>query len=278
MTAAPVFFPLSSPRLCGTRCSPWLRPLRGVSHVHPADLTRVSERLAGAGRILALTGAGISAESGIPTFRGKDGWWRKEDPARLATQAAFDRDPSYVWEWYQYRRGLVSAAEPNAAHRALAEWESSGREVLVGTQNVDDLHERAGSLDVAHIHGSIWRVRCEGCGREHDEHTDPLPTLPPLCDDCGGRLRPAVVWFGEMLPPGPLDRVRGFVDGGVDVALVIGTEASFGYIQGLARAAQLAGALLVEVNPSRTALSGLVDVRLEGPAGEVLPRLSRDGM
>ncbi len=234
------------------------------------DRDRVRQRLDAAQRILALTGAGISAESGIPTFRGGDGWWRKEDPARLATRAAFDRDPAYVWEWYQYRRGLIAGAEPNAGHRALAAWESAGKEVLVATQNVDDLHERAGSAEVAHIHGSIWRVRCEDCGAEHNEHTHPLPALPPLCHDCAGRLRPAVVWFGEMLPRSPIERVQEFIAEGVDVALVVGTEASFGYIQAIARLAQRRGALLVEVNPSRTVLSEVVDVRLEGAAGSVL--------
>jgi NAD-dependent deacetylase len=236
------------------------------------ECLRVAERLATARRILCVTGAGTSAESGIPTFRGKDGWWRQEDPSKLATQAAFDRNPAYVWEWYEFRRGLVAEAEPNAGHRALAEWESSGTAVLVATQNVDDLHERAGSGDVTHIHGSIWRVRCEACGRERVDRTHPLPERPPRCD-CGGRLRPAVVWFGEMLPPEPLERVQAFLDGGVDIALVVGTEATFGYIRGIALAARRAGALLCEVNPSRTVLSDLVDVRLEGPAGEVLPGL-----
>ncbi len=239
-----------------------------------AEIERVAHRLADARRVLALTGAGISAESGIPTFRGKDGWWRKEDPSRLATQAAFDRDAAYVWEWYEYRRGLIAAAEPNAGHRALAAWAAAGKDVLVATQNVDDLHERAGSRDVAHIHGSIWRVRCEECGAEHEEHSDPLPARPPLCEGCGGRLRPAVVWFGEMLPTEPLERVQEFIDDGVELALVIGTEASFGYIQGIARLAQRAGALLVEVNPSRTVLSDVVDVRIGGAAGAVLSRVA----
>ncbi|MFW5950732.1 MAG: SIR2 family NAD-dependent protein deacylase [Gemmatimonadota bacterium] len=237
------------------------------------DRDRVVERLETARRILAVTGAGISAESGIPTFRGRDGWWRKEDPSKLATQAAFDRDPAYVWEWYEFRRGLVAEAEPNPGHRALAAWASSGRDVLVATQNVDDLHERAGSRDVAHIHGSIWRVRCEGCHAEHEHRAHPLPERPPRCEACGGRLRPAVVWFGEMLPPAPIERTQAFIDDGVDLAFIIGTEASFGYIQGMARVAKRAGALLVEVNPSWTVLSDLADVRLEGPAGEVLPTL-----
>jgi NAD-dependent deacetylase len=238
-----------------------------------ADVARLADRLRTARRVLALTGAGISAESGIPTFRGRDGWWRQEDPTRLATQAAFDRDPAYVWQWYQYRRGLIAAAAPNPGHRALADLERAGRDVLVATQNVDDLHERAGSDAVAHIHGSIWRLRCQGCLAEHHDATHPFPTLPPRCGGCDALLRPAVVWFGEILPTAPIVRIEEFLDGGVDVALVIGTEATFGYIQGFALAARRAGALLVEVNPGETPLSDVADVRLRGPAGEVLPGL-----
>jgi NAD-dependent deacetylase len=233
----------------------------------------VGAALAGARRLLVLTGAGISAESGVPTFRGRDGWWKREDPTRLATPAAFDRDPTHVWEWYEYRRGLVAGAEPNPGHRAVAAWETADREVLVATQNVDDLHERAGSRDVVHIHGSIWRVRCLGCDRESEHRAHPLPDRPPRCGDCGALLRPAVVWFGEMLPLEPIRRIETFLAGGVDLAFIIGTEASFPYVQGFARAARQAGGLLVEVNPSRTVLSDVVDVRLEGPAGEVLPGL-----
>jgi NAD-dependent deacetylase len=236
------------------------------------DTDRVAHRLRTARRVLALTGAGISAESGIPTFRGRDGWWRKEDPTRLATQAAFDRDPAYVWEWYQYRRGLVADAAPNPGHRALADLQRPDRDVLVATQNVDDLHERAGSHHVTHIHGSIWKVRCERCRAERVDTTHPFPALPPLCS-CGGRLRPAVVWFGEMLPTEPLEHIDRFITDGVDLVLVIGTEATFGYIQGFALGAQRAGALLVEVNPGRTVLSDAADVRLEGSAGQVLPAL-----
>lgn len=236
-------------------------------------LAELSARLRPGGRVLALTGAGVSAESGIPTFRGKEGWWRQEDPTRLATQAAFDRDPAHVWEWYEYRRGLVAEAEPNDGHRALAAWERSGVEVLVATQNVDDLHERAGSGAVTHIHGSIWRVRCEGCGAQSEDRRHPLPERPPRCEACGGLLRPAVVWFGEMLPDAPIGRIRSFLAGGVDLALVIGTEASFGYIQGFALEARRGGGLLVEVNPSRTVLSDVVDVRVAEPAS-VLARLA----
>lgn len=236
-------------------------------------IDRVAERLRTARRVLALTGAGISAESGIPTFRGREGWWRKEDPTRLATPEAFARDPAYVWEWYQYRRGLVADADPNPGHRALATLEAYGPEVLVATQNVDDLHERGGSRNVVHIHGSIWRVRCQKCAVERHEPTHPFPELPPRCDECGGLLRPAVVWFGEMLPPGPLTRIERFIQAGVDLVMVVGTEATFGYIQGFALASRRTGALLVEINPGTTLLSDDVDVRLEGPAGEILPRV-----
>jgi NAD-dependent deacetylase len=238
-----------------------------------AGETAVRDRLRAAHSVLALTGAGISAESGIPTFRGEDGWWRREDPTRLATQAAFDEDPGYVWEWYEYRRGLISAAEPNPGHRALAAWEAAGKDVLVATQNVDDLHERAGSGDVVHIHGSIWQVICEGCRTRSEHRAHPLPKRPPHCEACGGLVRPAVVWFGERLPVHPIRRVEAFLTRPPAVAFVIGTEASFGYIQAFARAAREAGAMLVEVNPSRTVLSGHVDARLAGPAGEVLPGL-----
>ena len=224
--------------------------------------------------MLVLSGAGISAESGIPTFRGRDGWWRREDPTKLATADAFRRDPAYVWEWYEYRRDLVGRAEPNDGHRAVARWEGGGREVLVATQNVDDLHERAGSGRVVHIHGSIWRVKCFACPADpREDRTVPFPHLPPPCPACGGALRPDVVWFGEMLPQAPLRAIDDFVAAGVDLALVVGTEATFPYITGIALAAREAGALLVEVNPSRTALSDGVDVRLEGPAGELLPRI-----
>lgn len=237
------------------------------------DIGLVRGCLGGAARVLALTGAGISAESGIPTFRGSGGWWRNEDPTRLATPEAFARDPAHVWEWYEYRRGLVAAAEPNAGHQALADLEAAGADVLVATQNVDDLHERAGSGDVVHIHGSLWRVRCTGCGRETADRTHPLTVRPPTCGRCGAPLRPAVVWFGEALPSSPLSRVETFLAGGAAVALVVGTEALFGYIRSIAMAARRAGALLVEVNPARTALTPAADVSFRSGAGEVLPAL-----
>ena len=224
-------------------------------------------------RVLVITGAGVSAESGIPTFRGTGGWYRERRAEDLASLAGFQRDPALVWEWYDYRRQLVSQAEPNAAHHAIARWQDS-RDVVVVTQNVDDLHERAGTRDAVHVHGSIWRVKCfGGCGA-HEDRRVPLPTLPPRCEHCGELLRPDVVWFGELLPVDEIARVEEQLARKFDLAIVVGTEAVFGYIQDWARRAKRAGALLVEVNPGETVLSPFADLRVEAAAGEVLPRLA----
>src|SRR5215212_12179206 len=151
-------------------------------------------------RVVVFTGAGISAESGIPTFRGAGGLWRRFRAEDLATPEAFARDPKLVWEWYEWRRGLVREAQPNAAHLAIARLEASGRDVTVVTQNVDGLHARAGSRELIELHGNVFRVRCTGEGDVRDAAA-PFGDLPPRCA-CGALLRPDVVWFGEMLPIG----------------------------------------------------------------------------
>jgi NAD-dependent deacetylase len=238
-----------------------------------ADLAAVRERLGSARGVLVITGAGVSAESGIPTFRTDDGLWQQDNPLDFATREAFRRDPEKVWHWYDARRATAAAARPNPAHLALARLESPGRRVLVVTQNVDDLHEQAGSTDVVHVHGSLWRMRCERDGTVVDNRDVPLAEIPPHCH-CGNVLRPDVVWFGETLPWPPVERVRAFlIDGVVDVCLVVGTEASFGYIVEWTFHAREAGAVAVEVNPRTTGLSSLVDYRFEGRAGTVLPLL-----
>lgn len=237
-------------------------------------LARARAALATARRVLVVSGAGISAESGIPTFRSEGGWWLGENPEELATLAAFEKNPEKIWKWYDYRRQLIARAEPNAAHRAVAGWERPGRGVFVITQNVDDLHERAGSSDVVHIHGSIWRLRCmrEG-GPVWEDRRAPLPKLPPDCP-CGGIARPDVVWFDEDLPPDACARVKEFFAAGrVDVAFVVGTEATFDYVRGYAEEARSRGALVVEVNPGRTQLTDAAHVRLAGKAGEILAAL-----
>ena len=155
--------------------------------------------------VVVLTGAGISAESGVPTFRGEQGLWRSFRPQELATPEAFHHDPTLVWEWYDWRRSLINSCEPNEAHRALAEMESALSDFCLITQNVDGLHQQTGSRTVLELHGNIWRTRCLGCDRVAEDHRVPLPELPPACSQCGALLRPDVVWFGESLPQDVLE-------------------------------------------------------------------------
>lgn len=225
------------------------------------------ERIQAARSICVLTGSGISAESGIPTFRGAGGLWRNFRPESLATPEAFTKDPKLVWEWYDWRRGLIAKAEPNAGHRAVA----SRPEITVVTQNVDELHQRAGSKKVLQVHGSIWVVRCTGCGEEHHDSRVPLPELPPRCR-CGALLRPAVVWFGEGLSPGVWDNAQQAVTS-CDVLLVVGTSALVYPAASLAPLAKQAGAFVVEVNPDETPLSTAVHYTVRLRAGEALPQI-----
>src|SRR5271155_3296996 len=184
------------------------------------DLTR--RWLEDAQSVAVLTGAGISAESGIPTFRGPGGLWRNHRPEDLATPEAFARDSKLVWQWYDWRRGLIAAAQPNAGHRALVEIERRIPRFTLITQNVDDLHERAGSTSVLHLHASIFKLKCLSCAAETIDKRSPLPVLPPRCD-CGGLLRPGVVWFGEALPPEVCEASEQAVRS-ADLLLVIGTS------------------------------------------------------
>ncbi len=235
----------------------------------------VRERLLTAKNVMVLTGAGASAESGIPTFRDEEGLWSEFNPLDYATPEAFHRDPVKVWRWYDARRVNLAQARPNPAHLALAEMEDD-RRVFVVTQNVDDLHEQAGSKDVIHIHGSLWRTRCERDGIVEENREVPLSEVPPLCM-CGAILRPDVVWFGEELPGQPVERIRHYLlEGRIDLCLIVGTEATFGYIVQWALQAREAGALVVDVNPRDTGLGSAVDVHLRGKAGEVLSRLLQE--
>jgi NAD-dependent deacetylase len=231
-----------------------------------------------ANRIVVLTGAGISAESGVPTFRGSGGLWRNYSPEKLATPEAFAQDPRLVWEWYNWRRSLICQAEPNAGHLALAELErrkASGPGGPSGftlvTQNVDGLHDRAGSRNVVKLHGDIWQVRCTGCGAEQRNEQVPLANLPPRCA-CGAWLRPGVVWFGEPLPEAEWDRAVE-ASSKAQVFLAVGTSAVVYPAAGLAELAQAAGARLAIVNAEPTPLDALADWVLHGKSGELLPRL-----
>jgi NAD-dependent deacetylase len=232
--------------------------------------------LAEADSIVALTGAGISAESGVPTFRGTGGLWRNTSPEKLATPEAFARDSRLVWEWYDWRRAAISRVQPNAGHRALAELERQktqegrGRFTLV-TQNVDGLHDRAGSRNVLKLHGDIWTLHCVGCGAEAGNEEIPLRELPPRCS-CGALLRPGVVWFGEPLPRVAWQRALE-ASAQAQVFLVVGTSGVVYPAAGLAEVARAAGARLAVVNVGPTSLDGLADWVLRGPAGEVLARL-----
>ena len=236
------------------------------------------EALSEAKRVVALTGAGISAESGVPTFRGAGGLWRNYNPQELATPEAFGRDPRLVWEWYDWRRGLIAKAQPNAGHRALVEFERRATDAGEGrgsftliTQNVDGLHDRAGSRNVAKLHGDIWVVRCVACGREARNEQVPLAEIPPHCP-CGALRRPGVVWFGEPLPPGEWARAEE-ASHWAQVLLVIGTSAVIYPAAGLAEIAQRAGARVAVINPEPTPLDSLADWVVHGQAGEVLPSL-----
>jgi NAD-dependent deacetylase len=236
-----------------------------------SNLEQAREWLAKAESVAVLTGAGISAESGIPTFRGAAGLWRDYKPEDLATPEAFARDPRLVWEWYNWRRELIAKAQPNAAHRALVQIEIRKPRFTLITQNVDGLHDLAGSGKILKLHGDIWRMRCTTCGANFPNRRIPLPKIPPHCA-CGGLARPGVVWFGEPLPDGMMKEAE-HAAAAAQVFLVIGTSAVVYPAAGLVPYAKNAGAKVIEINTEPSAMSGVVDCILEGPAGEILPRL-----
>jgi NAD-dependent deacetylase len=238
------------------------------------DFDRVIERLRAARRITVLTGAGVSAASGVPTFRGADGLWRKVRAETLATPEAFESDPKLVWEWYDWRRQKIRDAQPNAAHDVLARWTRDRPGVTVITQNVDGLHERSGTERLVRLHGSIWRLRCwQHCAaapRDWHDDTTPLLTLP-RCPHCNGLARPAVVWFGEALDP---EDVRRASEAAVcDVFLTVGTSAIVYPAAGLVHSAKRHGAFTVEINVDTTEATSVVDVALQGKAEEILKTL-----
>jgi len=247
----------------------------------PSMLAGARAALASANTVTALTGAGISAESGLPTFRGAGGLWRNYRPEELATPEAFARDPRMVWEWYAWRQSLADEAEPNAGHLALAELERRlGPDgFTLVTQNVDGLHRRAGHARPIELHGSLWGVRCVECERERELIEPILPPLPPRCEDCGGIERPGVVWFGEGLPGDAFEDAYE-ASRAADVFLSIGTSGQVHPAAGLIEVARSAGRIVIEVNPDLAAAASPKRYRLPGPAGEVLPALisSRGGL
>ncbi len=234
-------------------------------------LATAARRVREARHVCVLTGAGISAESGIPTFRDAlTGLWAKFRPEELATPEAFERDPRLVWEWYEARRTSVRAAQPNPGHHALAELARRVPRLTLVTQNVDGLHERAGSTGVLEYHGNILRDRCmdEQAVRERVPGPDGLPH----CATCGALLRPDVVWFGEAIPAEPM-RLADAAARACDVFLSVGTSSLVYPAAGLAEIALRQGAAIIEINPNPTDLSSCAEAALRGPSGRVLPEL-----
>jgi NAD-dependent deacetylase len=240
-------------------------------------IAQAAARLRAARRVTVLTGAGVSAASGVPTFRGPEGLWRAFRPEDLATPEAFERDPCLVWEWYDWRRQRIAACQPNRAHEVLAAWEGRWPEFTLLTQNVDGLHERAGSRSTVRLHGSIWDVKCAaGCRHAPSSWRDdrvPLEELPLRCPQCGGLARPAVVWFGEALDQHVL--ARAIAATACDVFITAGTSAVVYPAAGLVHDARRRGAFSVEVNPDLTPATTVVDAALRGPAEVLLDALDR---
>lgn len=227
------------------------------------------EVLKEADSVVFFTGAGISAESGISTFRGTDGIWNKLKPEELASFDAFLKNPDLVWEWYQYRRHIVNKAKPNAAHLAIAEMQDYFKNVTVVTQNVDNLHSRAGSRTVYELHGNIERNYCIKCRTEYNS-PDFASDKVPRCEKCGGLIRPDIVWFGEMLPEEDFSASEEAAEK-CDIMFAIGTSAVVYPAARIPILAKRFGSYLVEVNLEETELSSLADYVLLGKAGEILP-------
>lgn len=218
-------------------------------------------------RVVVSTGAGVSAESGVPTFRGENGIWKKFKPEELATFEAFQKNPQLVWEWYQHRREIINKIKPNPGHHAIAELGKLVDEFYLITQNVDGLHRLAGSDNVIELHGDIKRNRCLSCGKmNYDEE---FVQFPPLCE-CGGRLRPDVVWFGEMLPKDALNKAYD-VSQHCDLFFTVGTSGIVQPAASLPIMAKRAGAFVVEINIEPTELTYIVNEFLQGKSGEIMP-------
>ena len=236
------------------------------------SIAQLARRIQSASSISVLTGAGVSSASGVPTFRGEEGLWKSYSPQELATPEAFEKDPRLVWEWYDWRRGLISKCRPNAAHEVLALWSKRYSKFTLITQNVDGLHEKAGTKNVIRFHGSIWEVfcrdRCPSSPERWVDETVPLEKIPPSCPYCGGLIRPGVVWFGEGIEGEVLEKSAAALH--CDIFMTVGTAAVVYPAAGLVNAAHQKGAFTVEINLEPTPASGAVDLSLQGPAEDIL--------
>jgi NAD-dependent deacetylase len=234
------------------------------------QIQKTSERLRKAASLTVLTGAGVSAESGIPTFRDKGGIWEKFDPTEVATYDAFIRNPKFVWEWYLERMRTFQKAAPNPAHRAIALLERRVPKFTLVTQNIDDLHRKAGSQNIVELHGNVWWTKCLDCGKR--EALKKIPEKAPVfCAHCEGLARPDIVWFGEMLDPEKLQRAAQACQ--VELFMIVGTSGEVWPAAGFAHEAKADGAFLIEINTQKSELSSIADISLFGKAGEVLGEL-----
>ena len=237
---------------------------------------QAAEHFSAASAVVCLTGAGVSAESGVPTFRdAQSGLWSRFDAAELASPQGFERDPGLVWRWYMWRLELLEAASPNPGHTALAQLGLLCERFVLVTQNVDDLHEQAGSVDVVHLHGSLLRFRCRSCAQPHHlTEAQRGAEEPPACGVCGDLVRPDVVWFGESLPGQALERAAEAAHT-CDLMLVVGTSGLVYPAAQLPLIARQAGAAVIDINVERSAISAVADLFLQGKSGEILPKLAR---
>jgi NAD-dependent deacetylase len=236
-----------------------------------SDLAILKARIGSARSVTVLTGAGISADSGVPTFRGADGLWRNFRAEDLATPEAFERDPRLVWEWYNWRRELIATKRPNPAHQTLVELEQRCKQFWLITQNVDGLHRAAGSRQLSEIHGNIWMVRCTSCRLVVENQDVPIRILP-TCGNCGSLMRPHIVWFGESLAQEDLRQSYASLQS-TDLCLIIGTSGLVYPAAGFASVAKEAGAFVAEINLDKTPQTDLVDLAIQGRAKDVVPLL-----
>ena len=235
-------------------------------------IAQAREIISDASNIVVLTGAGISAESGVPTFRGQEGLWQNYRPEELATPDAFWKDPKLVWEWYDWRRNAVKDAKPNPGHYALAELETQGKNLTLVTQNIDGLHQMAGSSNITEMHGNLWQIRCTKCGEIEQNFDVPLRQLPPKCKKCGDLGRPNVVWFGEMIDMTLIDAILRAIEE-CQVMLIIGTSGVVEPAASMGLVAKQTNKTVIEVNLDETPSAGLYDIVIREKSGEILPFL-----
>jgi NAD-dependent deacetylase len=236
------------------------------------QLKATAKLIRNAEHLIALSGAGISKESNVPTFRGKDGLWKQYNAMDLATPQAFRQNPQLVWEWYVWRQNLIAKCKPNPAHYTLVNWEHSGLLKTLITQNVDGLHRKAGSTHVLEVHGNLWALKCTTCTHQ-SRLSQPAQGIPP-CPECGSNLRPDVVWFGESLPSTIMEQVYTELQI-ADIILVVGTSALVQPAASFPLIVKQNGGQILEINVETTPLTASADIHLTGKAGEVLPKLDK---